>query len=272
MGMSKAIEKRLWPFDQPLKQFSLKQDVFHGLERFADEYAVSELADMTAQELGKLVHLNDKHGEAIQDAARRFPTAGITYNLRPLGPDVLKISTRITREFKWDSKVHHNVEPFWLWVEDHESAIILQLSHLVFRQDTDALDVDFVISIPNAHPPPSVTIRYVSDRWIGAEDELEIPLDHLVMPTLTDCHAPRLDMPFLSLDVLRDQVLQNALSARVHSLNGLQSQVFWSLVNTRLHSLICAPPGSGKSLIGQLIMWYVSWLEFNEQFLILRTI
>jgi antiviral helicase SLH1 len=34
MGMSKAIEKRLWPFDQPLKQFDLKYDIFYGLERW----------------------------------------------------------------------------------------------------------------------------------------------------------------------------------------------------------------------------------------------
>ncbi|EKM59388.1 uncharacterized protein PHACADRAFT_137065 [Phanerochaete carnosa HHB-10118-sp] len=255
MGMSKAIEKRLWPFDQPLKQFPLKQDVFYGLERFADEYTVAELADMTAAELGKLVRLNEKHGMAIRDAVLRFPAAGITYNLRPLGPDVLKISTHVTREFKWDSKVHQTAEPFWLWVEDHEGLTIFQLSHLVFWQTTEALDVDFVISIPSTKPPPSVTIRYVSDRWIGAEGELEILLDDLVMPSMTECHAPRLDMPFLSLDVLHDQVLHDALSARIHSLNGIQSQIFWSVVNTRLQSLICAPAGSGKSMIGQLVLW-----------------
>ena len=46
MGISKAIEKRLWPFDQPLKQFSLKQDVFYGLERWADDYSASQLVQI----------------------------------------------------------------------------------------------------------------------------------------------------------------------------------------------------------------------------------
>ena len=45
MGMSKAIEKRLWPFDQPLKQFPLKADVFHKIELYADDYTPAELAD-----------------------------------------------------------------------------------------------------------------------------------------------------------------------------------------------------------------------------------
>lgn len=263
MGISKAIEKRMWPFDQPLKQFQgLKADVFYHLERFADDYAVGDLAAMSADEVGKLVRLNERHGAAIRDAAQRFPTVEITYGLRPLGPDVLKISARITRKFKWDSKVHGMVEPFWLWVEDHDAATILQLSHLIFRQTTDALDVDFVISIPNVNPPPSVTIRFVSDRWIGAEDQVVVPFDGLVMPTLTDCHSSRLDIPFLSLDVVRDPILQDAFSTRIHSLNGIQSQIFWSLVNTRLHSLVCSPTGSGKSLAGQLVLWWVS-LRFS---------
>ena len=270
MGINKAIEKRRWPFDHPLKQFpGLKAEVLYNLERYADDYNVADLAAMNAADIGKLVHLNEGHGTAIRDAAQRFPTTAITYNLRPLGPDVLKISARVTREFKWDSKFHGSVEPFWLWVEDHEAITILQLSHLLFRQTTSFLDVDFIISIPVTKPPPSVTIRFVSDRWIGAEDEVSIPFEDLVMPTLTDCHSPRLDVPFLSLDVLRDQVLQDALSAQVHGLNGIQSQIFWSLANTKLHSLICAPTGSGKSLCGHLVLWYApfflhSFLHFVE--------
>jgi antiviral helicase SLH1 len=252
MGVSKAIEKRLWPFDQPLKQFQLKADVLFNLQRFADDYTVTELAGMSAADLGKLVHLNERYGNAIRDAAQRFPAIGIAYSLRPLGPDVLKISARIIREFKWDSSTHGFIEPFWFWVEDHEGITILQLSHLVFRQNMEYLDVDFIISIPNAHPPPSVTLRYVSDRWMGAEEEVEIPFEDLVMPTLTDCHVPRLDIPFLSLDVLHDTVLHDALSARIRSLNGIQSQIFWSVVNTPLNSLVCAPTGSGKSVLSQL--------------------
>ena len=269
MGISKAIEQRLWPFDNPLKQFQgLKADVFYNLERFADEYTVAELAAMGATEIGELVHLNQTHGAAIRDAAQRFPTVAITYNFRPLGPDVLKISARVTRKFKWDSKTHGSVEPFWLWVEDHEAFTIFQLSHLILRPTTDALDVDFIISIPNSQPPPSVTIRFVSDKWMGAEQEILVSFEDLVMPTLSDCHTPRLDVPFLSLDVLRNQALQDALAAQIYCLNGMQSQTVWSLINTRLHSLVCAPAGSGKSLLGQLVLWYVlgiSLLAFSPQ-------
>ena len=255
MGMSKAIEKRLWPFDHPLKQFELKMETMRMIERWADEYAVSELAEMSADELGKLLHLNEKHGLAVRNAAKQFPTVRITYKLRPLGADVLKIAVKVERAFNWNSKIHGHVEPFWLWVEDHEALNILQLSHLIFRQSTNFTDVDFVISIPTHKPPPSVTIRYVSDRWMGAEEEVVVSLEDLVMPSSSESHTPRLDIPFLPLSVLHSPPLVEVLSRRVRGFNAIQSQVFWSIAKTRLHALLCAPTGCGKSVVGQVAIW-----------------
>lgn len=258
MGLSKAIEKRLWPFDQPLKQFDLKGDIFYGLERWADEWSPAELAAVSADELGKLVHLNERHGQAVLNAAKQFPSVRITYKLRPLGFDVLKIAVRVTPTFAWSSKVHGSAEPFWLWVEDHDALNILQLSHLVFRPTTEALNVDFVISIPHGQPPPSVTIRFVSDRWMGAEDEVSIPLDTLLMPAASHSHSPRLDLPFLTPSILRNPTVESLFSGRLHNFNSIQTQSFWTLVNTKWHSLLCAPVGSGKSMLIQILVWYVS--------------
>ncbi|OSX59244.1 hypothetical protein POSPLADRAFT_1048584 [Postia placenta MAD-698-R-SB12] len=243
MGMSKAIEKRLWPFEHPLKQFSLKPDVLYNLERWADEYSVAELASQTPDELGKLVRLNADHGLAIRNAAKQFPTVMIDCKLRPLGFDVLRVAARVSRDFNWNTKIHGQIEPFWLWIEDNEGLTILQLSHLAFRQDVDALDVDFVIAIPNGKAPPSVTIRFVSDRWIGAEDEVAVPLDGLIMPSSSECHSPPLDLPFLPLSVLHQPAVEKALSRHIRGFNALQTQALWSIVRTKMHALLCAPAG-----------------------------
>ncbi|EIW61251.1 Sec63-domain-containing protein [Trametes versicolor FP-101664 SS1] len=249
MGMSKAIEKRLWPFDNPLKQFELKMDVLYNLERWADDYAVAELAEMSADDLGKLLHLNERHGSAVREAAKQFPTARITYSLRPLGADVLKIAVKIERAFNWSNKTHGSAEPFWVWVEDHDGTNILQLSHLIFRPTTDTLDVDFVISLPSQKRPPSVTIRFVSDRWQGAEEEVEVSLEELVMPAASDSHTPRLDIPFLPLSVVQNPPLQDFLAPRLHGFNAIQSQAFWSVTKTRLNTLLCAPTACGKETL-----------------------
>lgn len=257
MGMSKAIEKRLWPFDQPLKQFDLKNDVFYGLETWADEWSPAELATLSPEELGKMVHLNERYGTAILNAAKQFPAVRIDHKLRPLGSDVLKIAVRVSRAFTWNTRVHGSVEPFWLWVEDHEALNILQLSYLMFRQTTDTLNVDFVISIPDGHPPPSVTIRFVSDRWMGAEDEVPVSLESLVMPTSSNSHSHRLDLPFLSLTTLPDSFVATLFSGRLNNFNAIQTQSLWTLVQAKWNSLLCAPTGSGKSLMAQILVWYV---------------
>ncbi|KAI0960008.1 hypothetical protein AcW1_004658 [Taiwanofungus camphoratus] len=255
MGMSKAIEKRMWPFNHPLRAFKLKPEILYGLERWADDYDIADLAEMTPLQLGQLIHLNEKHGSAIHDAAKQFPTVDISYSLRPLGFDVLKIAVRVFRKFDWSRTIHGSAEPFWLWIEDEEGLTILQLSHLIFRQATAALDVDFVISVANSKPPNSVTVRFVSDKWMGAEDKISIPLGKLTMPVSSECHTPRLDLPFLPLSTLQNPHLENIYSRRMNGFNAIQTQVFWSLIKTRLHTLVCAPTACGKSALGYMTVW-----------------
>ncbi|KAI9513193.1 Sec63-domain-containing protein [Russula earlei] len=252
MGMSKAIEKRIWPSDHPLKQFNLKQDVFYGLEEYADDYSVSDLVRMSPTELGNLVHLNLIHGQAILSAAQQFPVLHVSYSLRPLGSDVLKIEAHVRGAFSWSSK-HDSVEPFWLWVEDHEEGVILQLSYLLLRQSIEALSVEFLISIPEGEIPPYVTIRYVFERWMGAEDAITVSFDDLVMPTSSNGHTPRLNLPFLSVSVLQNNILGELFAAKLRNLNAIQTQVFWSTVNTANNALVCAPNGSGKSTLGHIL-------------------
>ncbi|KAF9469005.1 Sec63 Brl domain-containing protein [Collybia nuda] len=261
MGLSKAIEKRMWPFDQPLRQFNLKGEVFYGLQQWADEWSVAQLATLEPQALGSLLHLNEQHGFALLNAAKQFPTVQISYSLRPLGHDILKITIGVKRAFIWNAKIHGSVEPFWLWVEDYDGLTILQLSHLVFRQNTKNLNVEFLISIPNGQPPPSVTIRYVSDRWMGAEDEILIPLDSLTMPVSSYCHTPLLDLPFLTPSVLKNPTVENTFSKQVTYFNAVQTQTYWSLLNTRNHTLICAPAGSGKSTMARIMVWMAATVK-----------
>ena len=254
MGISKAIEKCLWPFDQPLKQFNLKQNVYYGFEQWANDYLASELVRMSAAEIGDLVHLNFIHGKAILDAAKQLPAVQVSYSLRPLGPDVLRIVTHVRSTFSWSSR-HGSVEPFWLWIEDQDEKDILQLSYLLLRQSTDVLDVAFVISVPEEQIPPFVTIRAVSERWIGAEDEIKVPFDDLVMPSRSNSHTPRLNLSFLSLSVLRNHILRELFAAKLHTLNAIQTQAFWSIVNTQSNALLCAPTSSGKSILGHILTW-----------------
>ncbi|KAG9047806.1 hypothetical protein FS837_001462 [Tulasnella sp. UAMH 9824] len=145
MAMSKAIEKRMWPYEHPLTQSGLSRDLLYNLQQWADELSVHDLVVQSAADLGKLVHLNEKHGQALLRAAREFPTATIKCNLRPETPDLLKMSITIEPAFKWSEKVHGSVERIWIWVEDEGGVHILQWAQLALRQTTKVMKTDFVV-------------------------------------------------------------------------------------------------------------------------------
>ena len=257
LELSKAVETRLWPFDHPLKQFKLKAETLYSLEKWADEWSVSQLAEYDAATLGGLVHLNEQHGHAIVNAAKQFPSFQILYDLQPIAADILKIRLKVKRAFQWNSAIHGTSVIFWIWIEDDTGLNILQLSRITFRETTDSLQIDFLISIPQGQPPPFVTIRSVSDHWVGAENNINISMDSLIMPPASPPHTRLLPLPFLLLNELDGFSVLERIFSRLHTFNNLQAQYFWSLVRDHRHSLICAPSGSGKSTVVHMLIWYV---------------
>jgi antiviral helicase SLH1 len=253
--LSKVIERRMWPnVDHPLKQFSLQPQVLHNLSQWADDWLPEDLAEMDAGELGKLIHMNEKHGSALKAAAQQFPRVKITYFLRPLGHDILKIPVRVDRDFTWNPKIHGTGEPFLLWIEDGQGMEIAQIFNLSFRPATETVEVDFMLSLPDGRPPKDMVIRWISDIWVGAESEAVVSFESLVMPAYAGNHTPRLDrLPLLHPSAIRSRSVENLFSGRVSRFNALQSQVLWSLLHTQLHSLICAPTGCGKSTMAHIL-------------------
>jgi antiviral helicase SLH1 len=255
IAMSKAVEKRMWPFEHPLTQSELSQELLYNLQRWADELSVVDLATQTAAELGQLIHLNERHGTALLNAAKRFPTAQITYSLRPLTSELLKIVITIRKAFDWSSKLHGHGEPFWIWVEDAEGTNIIQWAHLFFRQVTEALHVEFIVPVISSAMPPSVTIRFISDKWLGAEEEVIVDMSNLKMPQPPSGYSPLLNIPFLDFKPLRRPDAERGYSSRYNFLNGMQTQSFWTLRNSSLNTLICAPSASGKTLSAHIAIW-----------------
>ncbi|TFK29365.1 activating signal cointegrator 1 complex subunit 3 [Coprinopsis marcescibilis] len=254
VGMSKAVEKRMWPYEHPLEQSQLKLETLGALRRWADEVPVEELVETDPEALGKLIHLNEFQGLAISNAAKQFPSARFTYRLQPLANDILKVSLVVSRNFSWNSRIHGTTEPFWVWIEDEGGVNIFQLAHLAFHQQTQSLDVDFILPISGSDAPPSLVIRWVSDHWIGAEYHMEIPLDGVVMPPPPSCHSPLLDLPFLSVDKVLDPAIAQYYSGNLSHLNITQTQVFWTIMHSREHALFCSPGGSGKTVLIEMLL------------------
>lgn len=254
-GLCKIIEKRMWPdVVHPLGQLNLQPQLAYNLSQWANDWLVEDLASMEADELGKLVHMNERHGSTLKAAAQQFPKVKITYSLRPLGHDILKIPVRVDRLFTWNTKVHGASEPFWLWIEDAQGIEITQIFNLSFRPATETVEVDFLLSLPDGRPSTGMVIRWISERWVGAESEAVVSFESLVVPACAGNYTPRLDrLPLLHPNAIRNRSVQSALTGRISRFNPLQSQVLWPLLHTHLHSLVCAPIGCGKSTMAQTL-------------------
>ena len=256
IDLSKAIERRMWPYEHPLAQITtLHRDTLYNLRRWADDTEVSELRTMDARALGELVHMNERHGSALRDAALMFPTVEASFALRPLSHDLLRVSVHLKPSFEWNSKISGGGEPFYIWIQDEEGINILQWRSVLVRPSTRSIDVDFVIPIGDTIPP-SITITSVSDRWLGSDDSRIIPLDHLVMPSAPNDHTQLLDIPYLHISCFNDSALEQSYRGHVDTLNSIQSQVFWSAYHTQYNMLVSAPTASGKSFLGEVAIWY----------------
>jgi antiviral helicase SLH1 len=255
MSMSKSIEKKMWGYEHPLSQFDLSADLLYNLERWADDMEISDLASRTAAELGTLIHLNERLGGILLRAAKQFPRVHLYPKLRPLSHNILHIQLHATRAFEWSNKTHGSAEPFWFWVEDDSGINILQLTRVSFTHITDTLKIDFIIPIARDNPPPFVVIRAISDRWIGAEDEITVPFTDLVMPAPPTRHSTILDLPLLRTNIQILDAKSKEVFARFTQFNSIQTQCLWPIYNSERNTLVSASSSSGKSILGIISIW-----------------
>ncbi|KAK4050583.1 putative steryl acetyl hydrolase mug81 [Microbotryomycetes sp. JL221] len=274
VSMSKAIEKRMWSFKHPLEQFDLPADVLYNVERWADEIPIEEIAIMPPAEFGSLIHLNERLGERAVNAAKQMPFVELTYTLQPVAHDLLRARLQVVPQFQWSDKQHGPIEAFWLWIEDEQGLEILQSTRIVMRPSTRFVNHEFVVVVTAT--PKAMTARVVSDRWLGAEYEFPIELQHLVMPEAPPPHLPLLDLPLLTYReaFARHQNILEAYGSQRSSLtfDAVQTQAFHSIFYTANNVLVCASGAQSRGVMLELAIWraFLKQLQARVLFVVPR--
>lgn len=260
LNLCKVIDKRLWGFAHPLRQFSiLPHNVLARLEE--KKLTVDKLKDMQKDEIGHMLH-HVNIGLKVKQCVHQIPSILMEATIQPITRTVLRVRLQITPDFQWHDQCHGSVgEPWWLWVEDpindhiyHSEYLLLQKKQVVSGEPQQV-----VFTIPIFEPMPSqYYIKAVSDRWLGSEAVCIINFQHLILPERHPPHTELLDLQPLPITALGNPEYESLY--KFTHFNPIQTQIFHTLYHTDTNVLLGAPTGSGKTIAAELAMFRV----FNQ--------
>ncbi|XP_035527998.1 activating signal cointegrator 1 complex subunit 3 [Morone saxatilis] len=257
LTLCKVIDKRLWGFAHPLRQFpNLSHVVLNRLEE--KKLTVDKLKEMRKDEIGHMLH-HVNVGLTVKQCVHQIPSITMEASIQPITRTVLRVRLIVTPDFRWNDQVHGSVgEPWWLWVEDpindhiyHSEYLLLQKKQVVTGEPQH-----IVFTIPIFEPLPSqYYIKAVSDRWLGAEAVCIINFQNLILPERHPPHTELLDLQPLPVTALANREYE-CLYKFTH-FNPIQTQIFHTLYHTDTNVLLGAPTGSGKTIAAEMAMFRV---------------
>uniref|UniRef100_A0A672FSE4 Activating signal cointegrator 1 complex subunit 3 n=1 Tax=Salarias fasciatus TaxID=181472 RepID=A0A672FSE4_SALFA len=260
LTLCKVIDKRLWGFAHPLRQFpALSHVVLNRLEE--KKLSVDKLREMRKDEIGHMLH-HVNVGLTVKQCVHQIPSISMEAGIQPITRTVLRVRLVVTPDFRWSDQVHGSVgEPWWLWVEDpindhiyHSEYFLLQKKQVVSGEPQHV-----VFTIPIFEPLPSqYYIRAVSDRWLGAEAVCIINFQNLILPERHPPHTELLDLQPLPVTALGNRGYESLY--KFTHFNPIQTQIFHTLYHTDTNVLLGAPTGSGKTIAAEMAMFRV----FNQ--------
>uniref|UniRef100_A0A8C5WDJ5 Activating signal cointegrator 1 complex subunit 3 n=1 Tax=Leptobrachium leishanense TaxID=445787 RepID=A0A8C5WDJ5_9ANUR len=246
LNLSKVIDKRLWGWASPLRQFSEKK------------LTVDKMKDMRKDEIGHMLH-HVNIGLKVKQCVHQIPSITMEATIQPITRTVLRVRLSISPDFKWNDQVHGGVgEPWWIWVEDptndhiyHSEYFLLQKKQVVTKEQQL-----LVFTIPIFEPLPSqYYIRAVSDRWLGAESVCIINFQHLILPERHPPHTELLDLQPLPITALGCREYESLY--KFTHFNPVQTQIFHTLYHMDSNVLLGAPTGSGKTVAAELAIFRI---------------
>ncbi|KAM6995450.1 activating signal cointegrator 1 complex subunit 3 isoform 1-T2 [Tautogolabrus adspersus] len=257
LTLCKVIDKRLWGFSHPLRQFSnLSHVVLNRLEE--KKLTVDKLKEMRKDEIGHMLH-HVNIGLSVKQCVHQIPSITMEASIQPITRTVLRVRLIITPDFRWNDQVHGSVgEPWWLWVEDPINDHIYHSEHILLqkKQVVTGEPQNIVFTIPIFEPLPSqYYIKAVSDRWLGAEAVCIINFQNLILPERHPPHTELLDLQPLPVTALGCPEYESLY--KFTHFNPIQTQIFHTLYHTDTNVLLGAPTGSGKTIAAEMAMFRV---------------
>lgn len=93
LALSKGVDKKMWSFETPLRQFDLPYEILNKVEKLPDS-SIESLKDISEVELGELIR-NKKMGTVVNRCIGSFPLLLLEAQVSPITRTVLRIKLSI---------------------------------------------------------------------------------------------------------------------------------------------------------------------------------
>ncbi|CDK26415.1 unnamed protein product [Kuraishia capsulata CBS 1993] len=253
LAICKSIDKRIWAFSHPMRQFDLPAIVMRNIE--AKKPSMETLRDMSSSELGDLVH-NQRMGSVLYKLVGRFPTLLIEGDIFPITKSVMRLHITLEADFVWDDKYHGKAQFFWILVEESDKSQILHVEKFILNKKQLRQAHEFDVMIPLSDPaPPQVIVKCLSDSWIGSITTHSISFQHLIQPHNETVQTKLLKLQPLPITALHDKQVENIYASKFHYFNPMQTMTFHAMYNSNSSVFVGSPTGSGKTVVAELAIW-----------------
>ncbi|GMI03497.1 hypothetical protein TrVE_jg11861 [Triparma verrucosa] len=251
LSFAKSVQMKIWQSQTPLRQFkNVPEIVAKKLER--KDIPWERYVDLKPADLGELVGA-PKMGRTLHTLVSQFPRLELQATVQPITRSMLKIELTLTPDFTWDEKVHDYAQLFHIMVEDCNQTELLHQQTFMLRVDTADIQHFVTFSVPVMDPlPPNYFIRVVSDRWMHSESIIPVSFKNLILPGKLLPPTALLDLSPLPVTALGNKGIMSLYNFK--AFNAIQTQTFHALFETDANALVCAPTGSGKTVLAEFAL------------------
>ncbi len=279
-----------------------------------EESVLPEILRLSTSQTTSAIRQKDSIIKKMYQSIHQVPHVELAVEAQPMSSSSISVSLTVTCDFLWSktggSDTIGNVggskagkegevtapisssEGFWLIVEDADGTNILHSEYVTLRQENRQSQIaqgsySYFFLLPVTLPlPPHFMIRFLSDKWFGADTSFPISLRKIILPASNPPPTKLCDLQPYSIDQLQNMKYMKfflgqtadiqtptaredaaLLKGRVffQYFNPIQTQVFDSAYYRNENLFLAAPVGSGKGAVAELtIMNMLSTYDKNR--------
>ncbi|EAY19166.1 Type III restriction enzyme, res subunit family protein [Trichomonas vaginalis G3] len=256
LDLCKMVQRRMWwcrmRTDCPLIQIMsfprddqlLKRIIRQGL-------SIDDIKQIDFKELCNLLR-GDNYAAQSLDYAKKFPSVRMSCYYQPISDKYLNIVIDVTFPFEWDYNICSQFMNYKIFIEDGDENIFYIASEFSIDEILAKTGMQLNYCVPIALGSKSYIISITSSEYLAAGDRCTLKIERI--SKLYEPYKSAL-VPLMALPIAALNDMEYMKFFGFKFFNEIQTQLFYQVYHTDANILLCAPNGTGKSVIGELAIF-----------------